>query len=167
MTKIKTIKVSGGAEYAQVKDRLKEFRENSKDGSINTEVIPSNDGSIIIKATVTSGEKSATGQSFGKVGAGKAFEKLETIAVGRALAFLGYGADGAIASSEEMEEFEGYKKDKIADAIALLKKCKTLASLKEKFMSLGKVMSEPEVVKVKDELKVKLAKPAKVVKATK
>ena len=36
----------------------------------------------------------------------KSFEKLESIAVGRALAFAGFSADGEIASFEEMEEYE-------------------------------------------------------------
>lgn len=41
----------------------------------------------------------------------KEFEKLESVALGRALAMLGYLASGEIASSEEMEEFEKFKED--------------------------------------------------------
>jgi len=35
----------------------------------------------------------------------KDFEKQETIAVGRALAFAGFLSDGEVASYEEMEDF--------------------------------------------------------------
>ena len=62
----------------------------------------------------------ATGHAFVKVTEKtieKQFEKLETIAVGRALALLGYSADGEIASSEEMEEFLADKESKRQDAI--------------------------------------------------
>lgn len=41
----------------------------------------------------------------------KEFEKLESVALGRALAMLGYLASGEIASSEEMELFEEFKED--------------------------------------------------------
>lgn len=44
----------------------------------------------------------------------KEFEKLESIALGRALANLGYLASGEIASSEEMEEFEKFRAEQLA-----------------------------------------------------
>lgn len=44
----------------------------------------------------------------------KDFEKLESIALGRALANLGYLASGEIASNEEMEEYEKFKAEQAA-----------------------------------------------------
>lgn len=112
--KIKTIDLKGKA-YAQVKDRLAEFRKDNPRGLIETHPDIKENGSIIFKARIVkdkSDENSAeaTGHSMGNAKDAKAFEKLETIAVGRALALLGYAVDGEIASSEEMEEFEDYKK---------------------------------------------------------
>lgn len=160
--KTKTIKLSG-KDYAQVKDRVKKFREETTNGSIETESETQTDGSMILKATVIvdvsdSGSKRATGQAFGKVSSQKAFEKLETIAVGRALAFLGYLADGEIASSEEMEEFNKFKKEKKDEAIKELEACKTVEDLRGCFMDLGNLMADPDVIKAKDDMKVKLEK---------
>jgi len=81
-----------------------------------------------------------------------------TIAVGRALAFLGYGADGAIASSEEMEEFFEYQNEKKIKVIAEMQQLKTLDELKTYFLSLGNLMSDETVIKAKDEMKIKLEK---------
>ena len=111
MKKTPTIDLKGKA-YAQVKDRLKEFRTDCPNGLIETTPTIS-DTSIIFKARILKDKADpasaeATGHSFAKVtdkGVEKQFEKQETIAVGRALALLGYAVDGEIASSEEMEEF--------------------------------------------------------------
>ena len=159
MNKIKTITLQG-KEYAQVKDRIKAFREDTTNGSITTDVTY-NDGVAIMKATVISDlasefSKRATGQAFGKVDGQKGFEKLETIAVGRALAFMGYMTDGAVASSEEMEQFEEYKKGKKEEALNLLATATDQAELKEMFMSLGSLMADKDVIAKKDELKAKL-----------
>lgn len=111
MKKTATIDLKGKA-YAQVKDRLKEFRTDCPNGLIET--TPTiNDTSIIFKARILKDKSDpasaeATGHSYAKVtdkAIEKQFEKQETIAVGRALALLGYAVDGDIASSEEMEEF--------------------------------------------------------------
>ena len=154
---IKTIDLQG-KKYAQVKDRLAQFRADAPNGSIETDTTYNNDGTAILKATIIfdnsdAGSKKATGQSFGKLNGQKAFEKLETIAVGRALAMLGYLSDGEIASSDEMEEFIAYKENQKQEAIAMLKDCKTIDELKEVFMSLGNLMSDPEVIKIKNEIK--------------
>lgn len=112
---MKTINLQG-KEYAQVKDRMLEFRTNNPSGLIET--TPTITGNIIVfkarilkdKSDINSAE--ATGHAMGENKGAKAFEKIETIAVGRALALLGYGADGSIASSEEMEEFLQSKQSK-------------------------------------------------------
>jgi len=115
MNKVQTIKVSGG-EYAKVADRLKSFREKCPRGLIETKHALDGD-TIIFSARILSDKADensaeATGHSMGTKKKDKEFEKQETIAVGRALAMLGYLASGEIASSEEMEEFEGYQEEK-------------------------------------------------------
>lgn len=159
--KLKTISLQG-KEYAQVKDRIKAFREDTTNGSITTEV-DYKDGIAIMKATVISdlsneSSKRATGQAFGKVDGQKAFEKLETIAVGRALAFMGYMTDGAVASSEEMEQFEEYKETKKEEALDTLSGAQTKEELKQIFVSLGSLMADKDIIAKKDELKLKLKK---------
>ena len=131
MAKAKTIKIGGGADYAKVTERLKLFNEACSNGNIHTEAIPLGD-KMILKAVVSNGKgKETTGSAFGKVGGQKEYEKLETIAVGRALAFHGYLADGEIASSEEMEEFEDYKAEKIRILQQKVKKCETIEDLQK------------------------------------
>ena len=160
--KTKTISLQG-KDYAQVHDRIKEFRTDCPNGSIETKPEMLDDGQMFFQATVIkdlSDESSAraTGSSYGKSTGTKSFEKNETIAVGRALAFLGYGADGAIASSEEMEDFFAYKEEQKMEAITAMQKVKTLDELKTYFLSLGSLMADKAVIKAKDEMKVKLEK---------
>lgn len=124
--KTKTVKISGGAEYAKVADRIKMFREDCPQGSIKTTPTLLPDGQIMFNAEVIkdrSNEHSAiaTGNAIGVNKGVKAFEKIESIAVGRALAMLGYCADGEIATSEEMEEFQEYQKTKQDELVEKLK----------------------------------------------
>jgi hypothetical protein len=159
--KIKTMSLQGN-EYARVAERIKVFREDCPNGLIET--FPTiQDKNVMFKARVLkdksksdSGE--ATGHSIGENKGQKAFEKLETIAIGRALAILGYMASGEIASSEEMEEFIDYMENKKIEAIASLRECKTLEELKTCFMGLGSLMGDSNIIKVKDELKLNLSK---------
>lgn len=154
MSKVKTIDLQG-KNYAQVADRLKEFRENCPNGLIETTPTIQEDGQIMFKARVLkdkakpeSGE--ATGHALGKNAGAKAFEKLESIAVGRALAMLGYLASGEIASSEEMQEFYDYQNQKIDEAIERINDAKTLDELKKVFMGLGPLIAEQKVVDAKN-----------------
>lgn len=162
MKKTATIKLQG-KDYAQVKDRVMEFRQDCPNGLIETTPTLQDDGQIMFKARVlkdkgdeTSAE--ASGHSIGKNAGQKAFEKLETIAVGRALALLGYASDGEIASSEEMEEFEKYQDEKkgkrIEDATSKLKKAKSLKELQEVWSNLD-AESKVELTNIKDEVKAK------------
>ena len=161
MKKTKTVDLKG-KQYAQVKDRLQEFRSANPHALIETTPTIQDDGVVLFRARIltnkaddTSAE--ATGHAFGNVGKGeKSFEKLETIAVGRALALLGYASDGEIASSEEMEEFLAQKEEKrqqmIMDATEKLTSTKTLAQLKKVWASLP-VEAKTELTKLKEELK--------------
>ena len=108
MNKLPTIKVKN-KDYVQVKDRVIFFNETYLKGSIQTQV-QEMAGGISIKAIIypdASDEKRFfTGRSFGILkGNDKALEKLESVAVGRALAFMGIGVIEGIASADEMQDF--------------------------------------------------------------
>lgn len=143
--KIQTTKIGGGADYAKVADRIKLFREQNPNGLIET--VPTITGTqIMFKARIlkdksdqNSGE--ATGHAMLENKGVKAFEKVESIAVGRALALLGYMASGEIASSEEMEEFADYKEtqrqEKLTDLVEQAEQIKSKVELR-KFFALHK-----------------------------
>lgn len=138
MTSVKTTKIQGGADYALVPDRLKAFREMHPNSVVSTEPTINGD-TIVFKAQIikdksdpTSAE--ATGHSYGKNTGAKAFEKLETTAVGRALSLLGYLNNGQIASTEEMEEFEEYRTSQYGDQID---KATTVEELMKIFSSMS------------------------------
>ena len=138
-------------EYAKVNDRLLEFRQDCPRGSIVTSYQLVTDR-IIFKSHIvkdrgdlTSAE--ATGHATGKDdGTEKIFEKLETIATGRALALLGYGAKGEIASSEEMEEFLAHKQEQLAEQIMEISEaignCESLGALAMYWASLSGEMKK-------------------------
>lgn len=102
---IKTISLKGKA-YAPVSERVAQFHKDHEKGTINTEYNFA-ENMCIFKATVSFDDRTFNGHAFGKVGTEKAFEKLESVAVGRALAFAGYLAGGEIASYDEIENFNG------------------------------------------------------------
>lgn len=165
--KTKTIAYASVKEYATVPARLKQFREDCPRGSIETKPNLLPDGTVIFSTTIIKDLKDehsarSTGSAMGKTTGTKAFEKLETISVGRALALLGYMASGDIASSEEMEEFQAYREEKIVDAIQSLQSVTTLEQLKEVFMGLGNLISEKDVINAKDEMKKKLTPKVKL-----
>lgn len=152
-----------GKQYAQVKDRLMQFRTENKNGLIET--FPTIEGeTILFKARILKDKSDpsspeATGHAMGTSKGLKAFEKIETIAVGRALALLGYATDGEIASSEEMEEFEEYKKKQretlILEYTDRIESATTLDELKNVWATIdGECRVELEAVK--DARKAKL-----------
>lgn len=99
---IKTISLKG-KKYAQVKDRVGQFHKDHEDGQIKTSYVFVED-KCIFKAKVSFGEpvREFTGHALGKGGTIKAFEKTETVAVGRALGMAGYLSDGEIATYDEI-----------------------------------------------------------------
>lgn len=171
-------------DYAKVADRLVEFRADNPRSKIWTEHTRDEEGNYIFNAYVwkdtTDLIKMISGgvvgkeeakfscdangtatESAKKIEMEKGFEKLETIAVGRALAMLGYAADGNVASDEEMKAFEDFKQEKAAEAVQNavdeLEKAKTVDELREKFVGLPReIRMNNEVVAKKDELKNKL-----------
>jgi hypothetical protein len=157
---MKTIELQGKI-YAQVKDRLNQFRTDNPNALIETTPTIQEDGQILFKARVLKDKADpssaeATGHSLGSNKGAKAFEKLETIAVGRALGLLGYAADGEIASSEEMEEFQEYQKEKklemILEATEKITDAKNLEELKEVWASIP-IEAKEELTNLKEEMK--------------
>ena len=134
--KAETIKIGGNVDYAKVSERIKLFREDCPNGLIETE--PKIEGNIIMfkcrvlkdKAKPQSAE--ATGHAIGENKGQKAFEKLESISVGRALAMLGYMASGEIATSEEMEEYMEYVEDKkLEEMLEIQEKISSIMTIEE------------------------------------
>jgi len=104
---LKTISLKG-KDYAPVSARVEQFHKDHEKGTINTEY-EFKDGYCIFKATISFDERTFNGHAFGKIATEKAFEKLESVAVGRALAFAGYLAGGEIASYDEIDRFNSTK----------------------------------------------------------
>lgn len=108
MNEVKTIKLSGN-DYAPVDERIRALHAAHPNCSIRTETRMQGDKLIEARATiiidVQNPERYFTGSAVGYFGKEKALEKLETVAVGRALAFAGFLADGRIASREEIERY--------------------------------------------------------------
>lgn len=159
--KTQTISLQGKA-YAQVKDRLKEFRQDCPNGLIDTSFTIA-DKFITFKARILKDKSKpesaeSTGHAMGENKGAKAFEKLETIAVGRALALLGYAQDGDIASSEEMQEFmeyqEGKKAEIIFDAQEKLNAVTTLEELKTVWSALP-IEAKKQLEAQKNQIKAK------------
>lgn len=99
-------------DYVWVDKRIEKYHSEHTDNmSIDTTFEISNN-IVIFKATVKTKKGTFTWSSFWQVGKEKAFEKLETVAVGRALAFAWYETTSWIASREEMENFEEKIDDK-------------------------------------------------------
>lgn len=180
--KAATMSLSGNS-YAKVAERLKLFRTDWPNSKTETDHTYNEDGSVefkawvwkdkntlfdLIKGGVTDKETlrataDADGDAKGEVGVkAKDFEKLQTIATGRALANLGYLASGEIASFEEMDEFNRYKEEQqaeaIKDAIQSFDNAKTLDELRDAFIA-SKLMNVPEVVAAKDRRKAELSAP--------
>jgi len=163
--KLTTISLKGN-DYARVAERIRKFREDCPNGLIETTPTITDDTIMFTarvlkdKAKETSAE--STGHSYGKLTGDKAFEKHESVAVGRALANLGYLASGEIASAEEMEEFYAYREEQereaIEDAIKKMDGAITLDELKTVFISLGTLMKNEKIIEAKDKRKEEICK---------
>ena len=182
---LKTTKI-GSADYAKVSERLKQFRADRPDGKTEQLSIKHDDGTTefvcyiwkdkkdlldLMKAGVTDREvlrssADANGHARGKVGEkDKDFEKLESIALGRALAMMGYLASGEIASFEEMENYyedkEAERKQYVQEQIELFEAANTMDALKELWSQTSK--TEPAIVAAKDKRKAELEAQAEKV----
>ena len=131
MANVATINLKGN-DYATVPQRLKQFRQDNPRSIVETKPEFMPDGTVVFSARIVKDKADessaeATGHSYGKLGESKAFEKLETIATGRALALLGYLNNGQVATTEEMEEFESYKAEQFESVMDEIKKAKKRA----------------------------------------
>lgn len=115
---MKTIKLQN-KDYIQVSERLKYFRENFRDGRIDTSYEIAGER-VIFNAKIYDGDKLiASGTGMKNTAKEFELEKAETRAIGRALAIAGIGLDAGIASYDEMADFyrqEAPKKDLVTEA---------------------------------------------------
>ncbi|MDO4978765.1 MAG: hypothetical protein Q4E47_01245 [Candidatus Saccharibacteria bacterium] len=164
-------------DYAKVADRLNEFRAKNPHSKIAVKYSVSENGDLIHHAYVwrdktdfydllksgvsskdalDSADAEASSLMYSaKVKGEKGFEKNETIAIGRALAMLGYATSGEVATSEEMEEFEDFKKEKAeAEKAAILKdiaEAKSMEALLKVWQNMSKEMRfDKDIIVAKD-----------------
>lgn len=106
---MKTINIKGKA-YATVNERLKEFRKEFKDFSLESKIVKCDETICIMQAIIrnSEGRVIATGTALERanqegslVNKTSHVENCETSAWGRALGNLGIGIDVSIASAEE------------------------------------------------------------------
>lgn len=166
MNKVKTMDLKGN-EYAKVADRLKAFWEKHPNASVKTHFQHTPDGGMVFTADIIADKtdeasREANGHAMYtavEMKKPKAFEKLETIATGRALAKLGYLNDGEIATTEEMEEFRAYQDEQrgkeIEQAIFDLEKAKTMQELQKVYINIPNNI-KPYILNTKDNMKAKL-----------
>ena len=101
-----------GKDYVLVNERVQEFHKLYPNGSIRTDLVEFSDERFIIKAEVCPDVNDRmrifTGYACELVSSSRinklnALECGESSAVGRAMAFLGIGIDGSIASADEVK----------------------------------------------------------------
>lgn len=182
--KAATMQLSGN-DYAKVAERLKLFRTDFPASKSETDHVTMSDGLVefkawlwkdksefmdLIKGGVT--DKSllrstadADGDAKGSVGTKqKDFEKLQTIAMGRALANLGYLASGEIASFEEMAEFYQFKEqqrsEEIDEAIEKIQATKTNDELNALLPTINALLKFQGVIDAGKQQRAKLAEKA-------
>lgn len=158
--KTATINLGKGSQviaYAKVSARVAAIHKADTNLSIRTD-IEFKDGWVLAKAKVipdvANPERFFTGTSLGKAGTEKALEKLETIAVGRALAFAGYLSDGEIASSEEMAKYAEAPSIDNSKAMEKIRLAKNKEGLRLIWQGLSQAeRDDKEVLALKETLK--------------
>lgn len=136
MTKLKTTSIKG-KEYVEVTTRLKYFRENYKDYSLESELVELTDDSVIFKAVIKneSGRILATGyaqeyKNSSFINKTSFIENCETSAWGRCLGNLGIGIDSSVATYEEVSNALN-NQSKVEKAIKDKFKAKPILSSKD------------------------------------
>ena len=98
-----------GKQYATVAHRLQEFRKRYPLAQITTQLEKDEDNIVIFSCCIfVDGIVIAMGwaeevRGSSNINKTSALENCESSSVGRALAFMGFGIDGSIASAEEVE----------------------------------------------------------------
>ena len=108
MKELKSINIKG-KQYVEVNERLRYFRENFKDWSLESEVVEKTNTSVTIKAIIKDAEGRTRATGLAEEVKGSTFinktsyvENCETSAWGRALGNLGIGIETSVASYEEV-----------------------------------------------------------------
>jgi hypothetical protein len=97
------------ADYSKISSRVKAFSSTYETGQILTEIVKDELGHVIFKAhAVVDGTIRGTGHAHEVEGSNNTnntshYEVCENIAVGRALAFIGYSEADSLSSYEEIE----------------------------------------------------------------
>lgn len=111
MSKLKTILIQGKP-YVTVAERLKAFREEFEEYTLETELVSVDNVSALIRAVIKdpSGRIIATGTAYERadnkrsmVNATSHVENCETSAWGRALGNFGIGIDHSVATADEVQ----------------------------------------------------------------
>ena len=188
MKQVKTTKIKGNVDYAKVADRLLEFRSQNPRSKISIKYSYDEAGNLthtariwkdktecyeLLKAGVNaeaiaeSADAEASAFMFAEqLKKEKGFEKNESIAVGRALAILGYAVSGEIASSEEMEEFEDWKNQQAEESRAKVLESTTNAKSIDELLAIWKSLTkeqqlDKEIAARKDAKKGELSEGSK------
>lgn len=134
---METITVQGGAKYAKVDTRVKEFRKDFPFFSIETEIIEITDDVCICKTVIKNEEGRIIATGYAREVKDKNvrnqtsyLEICETSAVGRALAFFGYCGDG-IATTEDVERAK-HKEKVLSECRKRCEECKKIEDRQQK-----------------------------------
>lgn len=173
----------GNFDMASAADRILAFWEKNPKGKISTDQSRDQDGLIIFKTYIwknkkdyleiakvpgiekdvilSSADSEGTAKQENSKYAKKDFEKLETISVGRALALLGFGKDGQVASTEEMERFHAYEENQFEEEVlaaeTYLKESSSMDELKNRWREIDRDVQVVEaVISAKDDRKKEL-----------
>ena len=100
-----------GKDYVTVAERLQRLHDQHEKVIIETEILRFDDEIVLVKAILKIDEKKFIGHAQEVIGSSQvnstsALENAETSAVGRALAFAGFGVNGGIASADEIIKAE-------------------------------------------------------------
>ena len=128
-----------GKEYLTVAYRIKQFRVDHPDWQIHTDIVHMDDDRVVVRAeicdsasvTIASGHAEEK-RSSSQINQTSALENCESSAVGRALAFAGYGGS-EIASADEVQNAiyqQENKNPRVEKMTAAVNACTSLADLK-------------------------------------
>ena len=100
-----------GKDYVTVAERLAMLHDKYENVMIETEILRFDEEIVLVKAVLRIEDKQFIGHAQEIIGSSQvnstsALENAETSAVGRALAFAGFGVNGEIASADEIIKAE-------------------------------------------------------------
>jgi hypothetical protein len=135
-----------GKEYLTVAYRIKQFRVDHPDWQIHTDIIDMDEDRVVVRAEIcdSASVTIATGhaeerRSSSQINQTSALENCESSAVGRALAFAGYGGS-EIASADEVQNAiyqQENKNPRVEKMTAAVNACGSLEELKVVWGAMG------------------------------